>query len=145
MWLVLLIAWPIAEIFVAVKVAGVIGVAATILLLILALPLGWWALRSQGSAAWERLRTAVGERRTPTHEVLDGVLILLGGLLLMIPGFITDVLGLMLLLPPTRHLMRPLLLRNLQSRVVVRSTGFGRRPYDVDATARDIEQPRLRP
>ncbi len=145
MWLALLIAWPIAEIFVAIQVAGMIGVPATILLLILAVPAGWWALRSQGSAAWERLRTAVAERRAPAREVLDGMLILLGGLLLMVPGFITDVFGLALLIPPTRGILRPLVLRGLQSRIVVRSARGGRRPYDVDATARDVEQPRLRP
>lgn len=145
MLLVLLIAWPIAEIYVAVQVAGAIGVPETLLLLLLGFPLGIWAMRSQGSAAWRRLQVAVAEHRTPTREVLDGVLILLGGLLLMIPGFITDVLGLVLLLPPTRALTRPVLLRNLQSRVVVRTTSVGRRPYDVDATARDIDQHRLRP
>jgi UPF0716 protein FxsA len=145
MWLALLIAWPIAEIYVAVQVAGAIGIPATILLLILAWPLGIWALRSQGSAAYRRLQVAVAERRTPAREVLDGVLVLLGGLLLMIPGFITDAIGILLLLPPMRALSRPLLLRSLQSRIVVRSTGVGRQPYDVDATARDVDPPRLRP
>lgn len=145
MWLVLLIAWPIAEIYVAIQVAGAIGVPATILLLILGWPLGVWAIRSQGSAAWRRLQVAVAERRTPAREVLDGVLILLGGLMLMIPGFITDAIGILLLLPPTRALTRPLLLRSLHSRVVVRTTSVGRRPYDVDASARDVEPPRLRP
>ena len=113
---VLLILWPIAELFVAIEVARAIGVLETIVLLILGWPLGLWALRAQGGAAWRRLNLALSERRTPTREVLDGALVLFGGLLLMIPGFITDVIGIAMLLPPTRALIRPLLVRNLFSR-----------------------------
>jgi len=147
MALLLLILWPVAELFVAIEVARAIGVLETIILLILGWPLGLWALRTQGGAARRRLSVALSERRTPTREVLDGTLILFGGILLMIPGFITDVLGITLLLPPTRALVRPLLVRNLGSRVVLRATEFGtrnRKPYDVDSTARDIDQPQLR-
>jgi UPF0716 protein FxsA len=150
MFAVLLILWPIAELFVAIEVARAIGVLETIVLLIIGWPIGLWALRTQGAAAWRRLNTAVTERRTPTREVLDGALVLFGGILLMIPGFITDVVGIALLLPPTRILMRPLLLpllvRNFTSRVVLRATAFGgrRTHYDVDSTARDIDQPQLR-
>jgi UPF0716 protein FxsA len=146
----LLILWPIAELFVAIEVARAIGVLETIVLLIIGWPLGLWALRTQGAAAWRRLNAAVTERRTPTREVLDGTLVLFGGILLMIPGFITDVVGIALLLPPTRLLMRPLLLpllsRNFSSRVVLHATQFGgrRTHYDVDSTARDIDQPHLR-
>jgi UPF0716 protein FxsA len=147
MGIVLLILWPVAELFVAIEVARAIGVLETIVLLIIGWPLGLWALRTQGGAAWRRLNLALSERRTPTREVLDGTLVLFGGLLLMIPGFITDVLGIALLLPPTRALVRPLLVRNLGSRVVLRASEFGRwgrRPSDVDSTARDIDQPQLR-
>ncbi len=143
---VLLILWPIAELFVAIEVARAIGVLETIVLLILGWPLGLWALRAQGGAAWRRLNLALSERRTPTREVLDGALVLFGGILLMIPGFITDIIGIAMLLPPTRALMRPLLVRNLFSRTVLRATEFGgrRMHYDVDSTASDIDQPRLR-
>ena len=74
-------------------------------------------------------------------------MILVGGLLLIVPGFITDVFGALLLLPPTRAPLRGLVARNLQSRIVVRATRFGRPPvrYDVDSTATDIDKPRLRP
>jgi UPF0716 protein FxsA len=90
---------------------------------------------------------ALDERRTPTREVVDGALVVIGGILLMIPGFISDVIGILFLLPPTRALTRPLLLRNLRSRTVLRATQFSRRssPYDVESTATDIEQPQLRP
>jgi UPF0716 protein FxsA len=141
----LLILWAVAEVFVVIKVADVIGALATVLLLIASWPLGTWALRSQGSAAWRRLMAAIEQGRTPTHEVVDGALVLLGGLLLIVPGFITDALGL-LLLAPTRALLRPALVRNAHSRLFSRAAGFGRgRSYDVESTATDIDQPQLRP
>jgi len=142
--LVLLICWPIAELLVAIKIAEAIGVIATIVLLIATWPVGTWALRSQGAAAWRRLTAAVSEGRPPAREAVDGALVLFGGLLLIIPGFITDALGLCLLLPPTRALMRPLLLRNVHSRLFAQAAGFGRgHSYDVDSTASDVDQSQL--
>jgi UPF0716 protein FxsA len=143
--LLLLICWPVAEVFVAIQVADAIGVLATVLLLIASWPIGTWALRSRGRAAWRRLGGAVAAGRPPGREVLDGALILVGGLLLIVPGFITDAFGLVLLLPPTRVAMRWLLARNFQSRLVLRATSFnrGRASYDVDSTATDVDQPRL--
>jgi UPF0716 protein FxsA len=145
--LIVLICWPVAEVFVAIQVAGAIGALPTILLLLASWPLGTWTLRSRGRAAWRRLSAALAEGRTPGREVVDGGLVVLGGILLIIPGFITDVLGLALLLAPSRALMRGLLARNLQSRIVVRAARFTRppRPYDVDSTASDNDQTRLRP
>lgn len=145
--LLALICWAIAEVFVAIKVADAIGALATVLLLLVSLPIGWWALKSQGRAVWRRLRAAVAAGRSPGREVLDGVLVLLGGLLLIIPGFICDVVGVLMLLPPSRALMRSPLARNLQSRLVVQATQFGKgsEPYDVDSTATDIKPPHLRP
>ncbi len=143
--LLFLILWPIAELFVMIKVAEAIGIPLTIVLLIAGWPIGILVLRSQGRAAWRRLNVAVSERRPPAREVADGALVLFGGTLLMIPGFITDVVGISALFPPTRALMRRLLIRNFRSRVVTRVAGFGRQPYDVDSTAKDLDQPRLQP
>jgi UPF0716 protein FxsA len=144
--LALLIGWPLAELYVAIKVAEAIGVAYMLLLLIASWPLGMLALRSAGSAAWRRLSVAVAAGRPPAREVLDGALVLIGGVLLIVPGFVTDVLGACLLLPPTRKLMRGVLVRNLQRRVVVYATRFGRPPrgYDVESTATDVDPPQLR-
>jgi UPF0716 protein FxsA len=141
----LLICWPIAEILVAIEVARAIGILPTLLLLIAGFPLGAWALHSRGRAAWRRLGDAVSARRPPGREVLDGALIVIGGVLLMVPGFITDALGVLLLLAPMRTLTRGLLARNLQSRLIVTATRGGRprRSDDVDSTARDIDGPRL--
>lgn len=143
--LLLLICWPIAELYVAIQVAGVIGVLPTVLLLIAGWPVGIWALRSQGGAAWRRLGAAVSAGRSPGREVLDGALILLGGALLIVPGIITDVLALCLLLTPIRALARRLLAGSLQSRLLVQTARFGKseRRYDVDSTATDVEQPQL--
>jgi len=146
MVLLLLILWPVAEVLVAIKVADAIGLLPTLLLLIAGWPLGMWALRSQGRLAWRRLNDAVQAGRPPGREVLNGAFVLLGGLLLMVPGFITDVLGLLLLLPPSRALARIGVVRNFQSRLVVRAARFGGRyAYDVDSTATDVDRPQLHP
>ena len=141
--------WPVAEVIVVIEVAGAIGVVWTIVLLIASWPLGSWALRSQGRAVWRRMAAAISAGRAPGKEVLDGVLVLLGGLLLMIPGFITDAVGLFLLLPLTRVPLRHLLARHSRSRVVTQTVRFASRgqSYDVDSTATDIDAspPRLRP
>ena len=142
--LFLLILWPIAELFVAIEIANAIGVLYTILLLILSWPIGIWAIRAQGAAAWRRLTATLAERRAPARELIDGALVLLGGSLLVVPGFLTDLAGLVLLFPPTRAALRPLLSRNLHSRLFVRAARFTGQPHDVDSTAHDVNQPQLR-
>jgi UPF0716 protein FxsA len=142
LFLVLLVLWPIAELFVAIKVAEAIGVLLTIVLLIAGCPVGFWLLRSEGRASWRRLRAAVAVGRPPGRAVIDGALALGGGVLFLVPGFITDVLGAGLLLRPTRALARGMLERSLRSRLMVRATraaGRGRSADDVDSTARDVD------
>ena len=144
--LLLLILWPIAELFVAIKVAEAIGVLLTVVLLLAGWPLGMWLARTQGRAAWRRLSAAVAGGRPPGREVIDGALVLAGAILLIIPGFITDGVGLLLLLAPTRAVAREALTRNFQSRLVVAATRFSRTPhsaYDVDSTATDLDSPQL--
>jgi UPF0716 protein FxsA len=147
--LLLLLLWPVAELFVVIKVADTIGLLWTILLLIASWPLGSWALRSQGRAVWRRMAAAISAGRVPGKEVLDGVLVLLGGLLLMIPGFISDAFGLLLLTPLTRIPLRRLLARHSRSPLVAQTVRFTSRgqTYDVDSTATDVDgsPPRLRP
>lgn len=143
--LLLLILWPLAELFVAIKVAEAIGVLLTVVLLIAGWPVGLWLTKAEGRAAWRRLSAAVAAGRPPGHEVVDGALVLAGGVLLMIPGFITDIVGLALL-APTRALARAAVLRNFQSRLVRVATRVARSPrspYDVDSTATDPERPQL--
>jgi UPF0716 protein FxsA len=148
MLFLLLILWPVAELFVIVEVARAIGVLLTLALLLAGIPLGTWALRSQGAAVWRRMADAVAMGQPPGRHVVDGALVVAGGALLIVPGFITDALGIVLLLPPTRALLRTVVVRNFRSRVVVRATSFARRPgssYDVDSTATDVDPHHLRP
>jgi UPF0716 protein FxsA len=143
--LFLLVLWPIAELFVAIKVAEAIGVLLTVILLLAGWPIGMWLAKAQGRAAWRRLSAAVAAGRPPGREVIDGALVLVGGLMLIVPGFITDILGL-LLLAPTRAVARGAIARNFQSRVVMAATRFSGAPrsdYDVDSTATDLDRSQL--
>ena len=147
--LLLLILWPIAELFVAIKVAEAIGVLLTVILLLVGWPVGMWLTKAEGRAAWRRLTAAVAQphpSRPPGREVIDGALGLLGGILLIVPGFISDGVGLLLLLAPTRSVARGAVTRNFQSRLVGAATRFSRAPrfdYDVDSTATDLDRPQL--
>jgi UPF0716 protein FxsA len=142
----ILLLWPAVEILVLIVVAQQIGVLLTFLLLIVSWPVGIWAMRSQGRAAMRRLASAVAEQRPPGREVLNGALVLIGGLLLMIPGFVTDVVGILCLAPPTRALIRGLLVRNLQGRLMTQAFRVtGASPYDVDSTASDVDKQRRLP
>ena len=139
----LFIVLPLGELYVILKVGDAIGVVWTILLLAADSVIGALLLRSQGRAVWRRFNAALGEGRMPHREVQDGVLVIFGGAFLITPGFVTDVAGLLLLVPPTRSLVRRLGMRAIARRV---STGMlGRRVggprYDVDGTASEYEPP----
>ena len=101
----LFIVVPLVELYVLIQVGQVIGTLPTILLLVLMSVVGAWMVRREGVRAWSRFRRAIGSGRLPTAEVADGALLLLGGALLLTPGFLTDVLGLLLALPPTRAVL----------------------------------------
>jgi UPF0716 protein FxsA len=136
----LFIVVPIAELAVIIQVGQAIGVWWTIGLLIADSVLGSVLMRSQGRAAWRRFNAAVQEGRVPAREVLDGALVVFGGLLLLTPGFITDVLGLLLLIPPTRAVVRRVLVRRLEQRMVATARRpRARHAYDVDGTATDVD------
>ena len=111
---------PIAELYAIYLVGDAIGVLPTFLLLAADSLLGSLLLRSQGRSVWQRFNEALTEGRMPHREVLDGVLIIFGGAFLITPGFITDVVGLVLLIPPTRGVVRRFVVRRLGRRVEVR-------------------------
>ncbi|PPK63110.1 FxsA family protein [Actinokineospora auranticolor] len=112
--LVLLLAVA-AEITVIVAVGSAIGVLPTIGLLVLATVLGGALLRREGLRALSALQQAVFARRAPEKELVDGILIAAAGILVVLPGFISDVLALLLLLPPTRALLRERLIRRAEA------------------------------
>jgi len=105
----------IAEVYAIVLVAHAIGLLLTLVLLLASSLLGVRLVRREGSRAFLAVRAAVSQGRPPAAEVVDGGLVLVGGVLLVIPGFVTDVIGLFLLLP-TRRLVRPLVMRRLHLR-----------------------------
>jgi UPF0716 protein FxsA len=157
----LFIVVPIIELYVIIEVGQAIGIVPTLAILIGDALLGSLLLRQQGRQAWARFNRALDERRFPGKEVADGLMIAIGGTLLLTPGFVTDVFGLILLVPPTRAVVR----RGLQGIVGRRfrvvsgpaSWGYGRmrgrgaeaphgsrpsggRPYDVEGTGREVSE-----
>jgi UPF0716 protein FxsA len=143
----LFIVVPIVEIYVIIQVGEAIGALWTIALLIADSILGSMLMRSQGRAAWRRFNEAIAGGRIPAREVLDGVLIVFGGALLLTPGFVTDIFGLAFLLPPTRALIRKLLVRRFAGRVFIAQPGSARangHAFDVDGTASEVD-PRALP
>ncbi|HEY1356736.1 MAG TPA: FxsA family protein [Thermoleophilaceae bacterium] len=142
----LFILLPLAELYVILKVGDAIGVIWTILLLAADSVAGSMLLRSQGRAVWRRFNQTLAEGRMPHREVQDGVLVIFGGAFLITPGFITDVFGLLLLLPPTRSLVRRYGMRAVGRRFAIRIGGTGPisgEDYDVEGTATEQPQERL--
>lgn len=155
--ILLFIVVPILELYVIIQVGQLIGVLPTLILLLADALLGSWLLKHEGRGAWRRFNEALAARRFPGREVADGVLIVIGGTLLLTPGFLTDVFGLLLLLPPTRAIARRVLKRLTIGRFAVVGLGGsgpgpsgpgpaggpGPRPsrdYDIDATAEEVPQ-----
>jgi UPF0716 protein FxsA len=116
---------PLGEIYVLIQVGQVIGPWWTILLLVLDSLLGSWLIKREGGRAWQALRTALQTGRMPARELADGALILVGGTLMLSPGFVTDALGILLILPFTRPVARRLLTRVVAQRLLPRNA---RRP-----------------
>ena len=147
--LLLFIVVPIAELAVIIAVGREIGVGPTVLVLLADAVLGSMLARSQGRAAWRRFSEATRAGRPPAREVLDGALILLGGALLLTPGFLTDIFGILLLLPPTRAVARRMLVKRLAHRMVASLTAPRRGPAtpgrsgDVEGTAVDLDRREL--
>ena len=161
--IVLFIAVPIVELAVIIQVGQEIGVLPTIAILVADSILGSVLMRSQGRAAWLRFNRALAEGRIPGQEVMDGALVIFGGALLLTPGFLSDFLGLILLLPPTRAIVRSVLVKRFGARLVASAAqgaqtrifsfggqpppgarGFGADGRDtdddvVDSSARDVD------
>ena len=107
---------PLIEIYVLIQVGQVIGPWWTILLLIVDSLIGTWLIRREGGRAWQALRVALESGRMPARELADGALILVGGTLMLTPGFVTDGLGILLILPFTRPVARRQLTKDVGPR-----------------------------
>ncbi len=143
---------PIAEIYVIIQVGQAIGALPTVALLIVDSIVGAWLLRSQGRRSWASFRETLATGRMPHREILNGALVILGGAFLLTPGFLTDIVGLLLLIPPTRHfigrgVMRLLLRRGpLRWGTVVMPQPGRRPPARPHAEPVDPDEPpRLEP
>jgi UPF0716 protein FxsA len=140
----LFVALPILEIVVLIKVGGAIGVLPTIGLLILAALAGIGVIRAQGVAMVSRMFAAMNEGRMPLAAMIDGYAAIMAGFLLIAPGFISDVIGLLLLIPPLRRLVIAWSLSGVAPSVrsSQRRNPAIRRPDVIDATYERIEDPR---
>jgi UPF0716 protein FxsA len=113
---------PLLELYVIIQVGQQIGALWTVVLLLLVSVVGTWLVRREGVRAWSNFRAALQGGRPPTAEVVDGALVLFGGALLLTPGFLTDILGLALVFPPTRAVVSRAVRARVRSRFGV--TGF---------------------
>lgn len=111
---------PVIEIAVLVAVGKTIGLGWTILALLLLTVLGTWLMRREGARTWKALREASRTGSMPSREIADGALVLIGGAFLLLPGFVSDVIGLFFVLPFTRVFARRILEAFVASRVLVR-------------------------
>ncbi len=151
---ILFIVVPIVELYVIIQVGQAIGVVPTLALLVADALLGSLLLRQQGRGAWRRFNAALAEHRFPGREVADGLMIAVGGTLLLTPGFVTDIFGLALLIPPSRAVLRRLLRRFAARRFLVVGAASrmpmggpptggppngATRSYDYDGTAEEID------
>lgn len=145
----LLLALPLAEIAVFVLVGSEIGVLATVALVVASGILGALLVRIQGFGALTRIRATVEAGGSPGRDLVHGMMIVVAGMLLLVPGFITDVVGLLLFLPPVREFAW----RQIRHRIVVVKTAGGRSgpvgggrtiDLDTDDFSRRSDEPKPR-
>jgi UPF0716 protein FxsA len=128
MLLLLFLLLPIVELFVFVQVAGSMGFGTALLVAIAATVVGVWLVKQQGLGVLRRANDKVARGESPTDEVVNGTLLLVAGVLLLAPGFVTGATGLLLLLPPVRAVLRGTLRRRFAAGpiVITGSTRSGR-------------------
>ncbi|MBL3568256.1 exlusion protein FxsA [Rhodovulum sulfidophilum] len=133
MWLFLLfLSIPLIEIALFIQVGGLIGLWPTLGIVLATAVAGTWLMRQQGALALSQVRNSFNELRDPTEPLAHGAMILFAGAMLLTPGFFTDTMGLLLLIPTVRSAAY----RWLSKRVVVQSVGFGAPPRGGPAHAR---------
>ncbi|MGI8802610.1 MAG: FxsA family protein [Solirubrobacteraceae bacterium] len=147
--LALLVGLPLAELYVIIRVGEAIGPLWTVAALLGSSLIGVRLVRAQGRAVLRDFAAAIAAGRPPAREALDGALVFVGGAFLIVPGFLTDVVGALLLAPPSRAVIRRLIVRHYAGRLVayLARAGAGRRPlgevYDVDGRAIEVDPEKL--
>ena len=119
MLLLALLCVPLLELYVIIQVAGGVGTGETILLLIAVSVVGAWMVRRSGLGVLNQIQIRLNRGELPAGELVDGLLILIAGALMLTPGFLTDGVGLLLLFPPTRLVVRSLLVRRFTKKITV--------------------------
>lgn len=110
----LFLAVPFAEIYLLLFVGSFVGAFPTVLLVVFTAVLGAWLLRQQGFATWQRLQASLSQGQIPAYEIIEGPILLVGGALLLTPGFVTDAIGFAALVPALRRkLARFIIEKNL--------------------------------
>lgn len=117
--LLLFIAIPVLELMIFLFLGSKIGIGATLSIIVITAILGAYLTKSQGLKALQKYQTALAEGRLPHEEVLDGLMILIAGAVLLTPGFLTDTIGFLLLIPTVRNSVRGVLKNYLKTRVTV--------------------------
>ncbi len=142
-----LIGVPLLEIAVFIQVGGLIGLWPTLGLVVLTAVVGTWQLRAQGLATLTRARGQIDRGVLPTHELFDGLCLLVAGALLLTPGFVTDALGLLLFVAPFREVLRGWVTRHLKAHAQTRVWVDGEEVYrrGPDGTVIDAEFQEVRP
>ncbi|KMJ57018.1 MULTISPECIES: FxsA family protein [Bacillaceae] len=115
--LALIIVVPALEIWLLITAGKLIGAIPTIILIILTGVLGAWLAKYQGVSALRSAQQKMNSGQMPGDVIIDGLCILVGGVVLLTPGFITDAIGFALLLPPTRNLIKPSIMRAIRNRM----------------------------
>ncbi len=130
----LFIVFPVAELYVIIRVGSSIGFLNTLGLIVLVAVVGSWLVKREGLRVWAKFNDSVAQGRVPTREIIDGVLILVAGALLLAPGFLTDVIGILVLFPPTRAVFRSVLTKKARRGSIILGgfNGPGRRPFSPD-------------
>ncbi len=138
---VAVLATAVVELLVLILVARLLGVGATLLLILVTMLVGGWLLQREGLRAWRALRRAALEHRPIGPDASDGLVGLLGAVLLLVPGFVTDAVGLLLLVPPVRQAARRVVRRRVERRFSAAVAGdlFG--PREVRVRVRRDEPP----
>ena len=145
MILLVFLLWPLLEIAAAIVVAEAIGILWCILALIAGVPAGTMLMRAEARVTLRRVRESLAAGRPPRDGALDGALGLFAGPLLIVPGFLTDALALLLLIPAVQRALGRWFVRHARSSFVTRAAGFrrgGPRPYDVDGSVHEPPPPR---
>ena len=108
---------PLIEVWILLQIADLAGLLNTIGLLILTSIIGALLVRREGISVFRKAKNEIAQGQMPEKQILDGFLILLGGVLMLTPGFFTDIIGFLLLFPPTRLLLRTVVIKRLNSRI----------------------------